>query len=71
MWRNYQEIQVGGDRRERQQARSRQISTIQDMIRLMRRWEEALNPREVGVPTREQLEILEQQIRMEQLADRR
>lgn len=72
MWeREFREIRVQGDYRERSQARGRQIQLIERMQAIIRRFEEAFDPRSLGVPDWNTLNILKEQIRLEQLGDRR
>jgi len=67
----YADIQVQGDYNERQRARGRQIGTLNRMIKIIVRYEEAMDPREFGLPPRGQLEAMIAQIRLEMLADRK
>ena len=69
--RDYADVQVQGDYNERRAARARQISIIEEMIRLSRRYEGVLNPRQYGVPDEATLQITIEQIRQEQIKDRR
>jgi hypothetical protein len=71
LWDAYQEIQVTGDYPERQQARNKQKSTIKKMQDIEKRFEEALNPWQVGVPNYNQLEEILRQIELAQMQDRR
>ena len=71
LWREYNEIQVQGrDARERNAARGRQIRKLQDMIRLLRRYEEAINPRQLGIPGEPDLRIIIERIKLEMMRDR-
>lgn len=70
----YGEIQVAGERRERQAARSRQIATLRKIASLLNRYEEVIGARMFrmpgGVPSVPQIEALIEQIRQEQMKDR-
>lgn len=68
--RDFTEIQVQGDYNERTRARGRQIRTLEEMQRLRRRFDDAINPF-LQIPTNEQLQITIERIRLQQLADRR
>jgi hypothetical protein len=69
LWREYAQIQVAGEYRERQAARGRQIRTLENIIKLIKRYGEAVNPRAVGVPDQSILETIIEQIRLEMLRD--
>jgi hypothetical protein len=69
LWREYGQIQVAGDYRERQAARGRQIRTLENIIRLIKRYGEAVFPQAVGVPPQSILETIIEQIRLEMLRD--
>ncbi len=71
----YGRIQVAGERRERQAARSRQIATLRKIISLLERYEEVIGVRmfrmpEGGVPSVPQIEVMIEQITQEQMKDR-
>lgn len=67
-------IQVQGERRERITARATQMRLIQQMISLLKRYEEVINvgmfrlPE--GMPDRPSLEVMYEQIKQEQMKDR-
>lgn len=71
--RKYREVQVEapGGYDQRSQARSRRIAVLRDIRALLKRYEESINPRALGAPTIEEIDILIQQIQLEQLADQR
>lgn len=72
MWeREFPEIQVQGDYRERTAARGRQIRLIEEMQAIIKRYEEAFDPRWFGVPDYDTLNLLKEQIKLQQLGDRR
>lgn len=73
LWREFQtvEVKAPGGYRERQAARGRQISLIEDMQAIIKRYDEALNPNEVRVPDWNELETIKQSIRLQMLADKR
>lgn len=70
LWDKYQEVQVGGNYSERTRARGQQINLINQMQAIEKRYEEALNPRSVGVLGWNDLETLKQQIKLQQSADK-
>jgi hypothetical protein len=74
LWDEFREIQVQGDYSERSKARGQQIAKINEMIRIMTRYEEALTYRffgRYGIPPKDQLETIKEQIRQQQLSDKR
>lgn len=71
MWRDFQEIQVGGTYEERKRARGQQIRLLDDLERLLRRYEEALNPGQIGIPGLGDIGILRERIKLAQLNDRK
>lgn len=73
MWQEFEEIQVEppGGYRERTQARGRQQRKLDEIIRHIERFEEALDPRPEGVPDKHTLEIIKKRIQLEQMQDRR
>ncbi len=70
LWRDFNEIPIQGDRRERARARGQRKRIALEMQSIMRRYEEALNPRQVGVPSESELNIIIEQMRLDQLRDR-
>lgn len=72
LWREFQGVQPRppGGYRERTEARGRQRRLIEEMQRIIKRFEEALNPQEVGVPPWDVLEARKKQIELEQLGDK-
>lgn len=70
LFREFNEIQVQGDFNERTRARGRQIRTLESAQRLVRRYDDALNPF-LGVPPIEEIQRIIDRIRLEQMADRR
>jgi len=71
LWQEYSQIQVQGrDARERNSARGRQIRKLQDMIKLYRRYEEALNSRRLRLPGEPDLRVIIEQIKLQMLRDR-
>ncbi len=71
MWQEYNEVQVGGNGREARQALGRRIRILEDMQATMKRFDggqpdwPSLNPRRVGVPGNEQLNVLIEQNRVQ------
>lgn len=70
LWEEFGRIQVAGDRNDRRRARSMQIRTLERMIALIRKYEEAIIPQRVGIPPRNWMETRIESIKLEQLADR-
>lgn len=73
---DFQNVQVEqpGGYNERSQARSRRLAKLTEMQRIIKRFKEALTPRwhgQNGIPTDEVIERIKEQIRQEQLADKR
>jgi hypothetical protein len=74
LWQeDYQQVQVQapGEYQQRTAARGQRKRIIENMQSLLKRYEEAINPRQLRIPTYEELEIIKKQIEFEQLADRR
>lgn len=70
LWEQYNEVQVAGNQQQRRRARSMQIRTLERMIAMVRKYEEAVIPQQIGVPPRNWMEIRIESIKLEQLADR-
>jgi len=70
LWEEFNEAEIGGDERERARGRGTRIRKAEDMIGILRRFEEAINPGQIGVPGIAQLEQMIDQLRLDQLADR-
>jgi hypothetical protein len=72
LWDEFQEVQVKdpGGYPERTQARGRRKGIINEMESLLKKYEEALNPRQIGVPDYNTLEIIRKRIELEQLGDK-
>lgn len=71
LWGEYGDIRVQGEYDERTRARGQQIRKIDEMLSIMKKYEEAVNPRQEGVPDAATLEIIKGQIKLAQLQDRR
>lgn len=73
MWQEFGEIDVQppGEYRERTQARGRQLRKLDDIIRLIVKFEECLDPTQEGVPDKYTLELIKRRIELEQMQDRR
>lgn len=71
IWEDFQRVQVGGSYEDRKRARGQQIRLLDDLERLLRRYEEALNPGQLGVPGSGDIGIMRERIRLEQLRDRK
>ncbi len=71
MWREYNEVQVGGTFQETRRAIGRRIRILEDMQAMMRRFDggqpdwPSLNPGRVGVPGNEQINVLIEQNRVQ------
>jgi len=70
MFREYDEIQVQGDYNERKRARGAKINILKKIISQVERYQESLAFSRLGVPPVPQLNILIEQLRLQQLADR-
>jgi len=70
MYREYDEIQVGGTYNERKRARGAKINLLKKIISQMERYQESLQFTRIGVPPAAQLRTMIEQLRLEQLADR-
>lgn len=71
MWSEYNDIAIRGDYNERTRARGQRIRKIDEMLSLIRKFEEAVNPEREGVPSSATLEIIKDQLKLQQLQDRR
>lgn len=71
LWEKYQGVQVQGDYSERSAARSKQISILTEMQQIEKKYEECLNPHQVGVPNWNELETIKNQIKLGGMADKR
>lgn len=71
MWRDYGRIQVQGDYGARTRARGQQLRILDDMEKTLRRYEESLNPGQIGIPGIGDIGVLRQRIRLEQARDRK
>ncbi len=71
LWREYNEIQIQGQTpRERNADRGRQIRKLEDMIKLIKRYEEAVSTRELRIPGEGDLRIIIERIRLDMIRDR-
>lgn len=70
MFREYDEIQVAGDYNQRKRARGAKINILKKIISQVERYQESLAFSRLGVPPVPQLNILIEQLRLQQLADR-
>jgi hypothetical protein len=76
LWEEYGEVQVEqpGGFTQRTQARGKRIAKIEEMQRIMTRYKESLTGQFYGeyqIPSYEDLDLIKEQIRQEQMADRR
>ncbi len=76
LWEEYGEVQVEppGGFTQRTQARGKRIAKLEEMQRIMTRYKESLTPQfygEYGIPSYEDLDLIKEQIRQEQMADKR
>jgi hypothetical protein len=71
--RDLNEVQVGGDWYERRRARATQINIIKKMQAILKKYEaeDGNWSRRRGFPTFNDLEIMKEQIKLEQMADRK
>jgi hypothetical protein len=72
LWRDFQEVEVKapGQYPQRTQARGRQTAILNQMEQIERKYEEALYPRQLGVPGLGDIPLLKKQIELEQLKDK-
>lgn len=72
LWRDFNEVQVAapGGYQQRTQARGRQRAICDEMQTLLKRYEEALDAREVPCPDWATLNIIKERLKTEQMADR-
>ncbi|MFG0282997.1 MAG: hypothetical protein ACF8R7_01120 [Phycisphaerales bacterium JB039] len=68
LWQQQAGIAVGGDWDERRRARGQKINLLEQMKRLIRKYKESLGG---GYPSEAQLETMIQQLKLEQLADKK
>jgi hypothetical protein len=73
LWQEYNEIQVTGDYRERTQARGKKLRIIKRMQILLKKYEfeGAIRPRWIGLPDFATLNIFKEQIKLEQMRDKK
>lgn len=71
IWRDYSGVQVQGDYSQRQRARGQQIKHLDNLEKLLRRYEEALNPGQLGVPGIGDIGVLRERIKLEMMRDRK
>ncbi|MFG0326527.1 MAG: hypothetical protein ACF8SC_04565 [Phycisphaerales bacterium JB037] len=70
LMQEFNEIQVQGDYRERTRARGQRRRLLEQMQGIIRKYEESLNLRQIGVPDVATLQAMIERIKLEQLADR-
>jgi hypothetical protein len=71
LWKDFEQIPVQGDTpRERNQQRGKKINRLEEMKRIVKKYEEAMNPRWFGLPAYQDLEIIISDIRTEMLRDK-
>lgn len=70
MFREYNEINVGGDYNARKRARGARINILRKIIAQVERYEESLRFSRIGVPPVAQMRVTIEQLRLQQLADR-
>ncbi len=71
LWREFNETPVDGDFDERRKGRSTKMRKIDEMRKLLKQYEEAINPNEIRVPGDGDLLVLRKQIELDQLADKK
>lgn len=71
IWSDYGQVQVGGDYGERQAARGRQLRLLADLEKILKRYEEAINPGQLEVPGISDIGVIRERIRLEQMRDRK
>jgi hypothetical protein len=72
LWEEYENVQVAQPAQfpQRTQARGRQKAIIEDMQQLLKKYEEAINPRQVPCPDWATLNIIKERLKTQQMADR-
>ncbi|KAA0217219.1 MAG: hypothetical protein DYG94_01735 [Leptolyngbya sp. PLA3] len=71
MFREFNEINANGqDYNARKQARGAQINILKKIIQKVERYQESLQWSRIGVPPLDQLRVMIEQIRLQQIADR-
>jgi hypothetical protein len=70
LWEQYGEVPPGANYQERSQSRARRLAIIREMQSIIKKYEEAFNPRAVGVPDFNELEIMKKQIEFEAMRDK-
>jgi hypothetical protein len=72
LWHDYNEVQPKspGQYQQRTQARGKQLAILNEMIALLRKYEEAINPRALRVPDISTIEALKKRIELQQTADK-
>lgn len=70
LFREFNEINVGGDYDQRKQARGARMNILRKIIQRVERYQESLQWSRIGVPPLDQLRVMMEQIRLQQIADR-
>jgi hypothetical protein len=72
LWREYNQVQVAapGGYQQRNQARGKRTAILNEMLAIIRRYEEAVNPNAVRAPNASQIETIKKSIELERLQDR-
>lgn len=72
LWREYNQVQVAapGGYQQRNQARGKRVAILNEMLAIIRRYEEALNPNQYRAPNASQIEAIKKTIELERLQDR-
>ncbi len=71
MGQEFQGVEVTGTYDERKRARGRKMKLIDDMLKIIRQYDEAFPPQSIGVPGESDLLVVRKQIELDQLGDRR
>ncbi len=71
IWEEYERIEVAGNYNERRGARMRQISKLEEFIRQIRRYEGLIFPQWFGLPTEPAVQVRIEEIKQQQIMDRR
>lgn len=71
IWSDFSQVAVGGDWAQRNAARGRQLRLLADLEKILKRYEEAINAGEIGVPGLGDIGVLRERIRLEQMRDRK
>ena len=70
MWTDYNQIQVEGDFNQRKKARGSQIAKLRQINQFVKKYIEAVDPRQYGYPGVADVNMMIEMRKLEQMADR-